>query len=239
MTMLTSTIAWCTPCVERARRAHSFTLDVVSHLIWLKIWGLIICHPRSYPWRTLFDSLLPFYFYLSSLSLPSTSCTPSCTLSSTTRSSWKLVLLRQQGEWRRLGRLHLPHRLWAQLRDLRRAQRLIGSLLHYTVIHSFPVLLKYIDVSRTTHTNLDVKQERRIDDYWNIDVSRDSSDSWTGFTQLLLEKLQTDTCGPGEINEKTADIRARSLMAKSLGENVKECQADGKATVVEWKAPSG
>ena len=33
MTMLTSTIAWCTPCVERWRRGHSFTLDVVSHLI--------------------------------------------------------------------------------------------------------------------------------------------------------------------------------------------------------------
>ena len=37
---------------------------------------------------------------------------------------------------------------------------------------SFPIPLKYIDVSRTTHTNLDVKQERRIDDYWNIDGSR-------------------------------------------------------------------
>ena len=34
---------------------------------------------------------------------------------------------------------------------------------------SFPVPLKYIDVSRTTRTNVDVKQERRIDDYWNID----------------------------------------------------------------------
>ena len=49
---------------------------------------------------------------------------------------------------------------------------------------SFPIPLKYIDVSRTTHTNLDVKQERRIDDYWNIDGSRDLSDSWTGFTQF-------------------------------------------------------
>ena len=38
---------------------------------------------------------------------------------------------------------------------------------------SFPIPLKYIDVSRTTHTNLDVKQENRIDDYWNIDGSRD------------------------------------------------------------------
>ena len=51
---------------------------------------------------------------------------------------------------------------------------------------SFPIPLKYIDVSRTTHTNLDVKQERRIDDYWNIDGSRDLSDSWTGFTQFTL-----------------------------------------------------
>ena len=32
---------------------------------------------------------------------------------------------------------------------------------------SFPIPLKYIDVSRTTRTNSDVKQERRIDDYWN------------------------------------------------------------------------
>ena len=27
-------------------------------------------------------------------------------------------------------------------------------------------------------------QESRIDDYWNIDGSRDLSDSWTGFTQF-------------------------------------------------------
>ena len=51
---------------------------------------------------------------------------------------------------------------------------------------SFPIPLKYMDVSRTTHTNSDVKQERRIDDYWNIDGSRDLSDSWTGFTQFIL-----------------------------------------------------
>ena len=44
---------------------------------------------------------------------------------------------------------------------------------------SFPIPLKYIDVSRTTHTNLEVKQERRIDDHWNMDGSRDLSDYWT------------------------------------------------------------
>ena len=51
---------------------------------------------------------------------------------------------------------------------------------------SFPIPLKYIDVSRTTHTNLDVIQESRVDDNWNIDGSRDLSDSWTGFTQFTL-----------------------------------------------------
>ena len=58
---------------------------------------------------------------------------------------------------------------------------------------SFPIPLKYIDVSRTTRTNLDVVQERRIDDYWNIDGSRDLSDSWTGLTQFtLLEEKPSD-----------------------------------------------
>ena len=64
---------------------------------------------------------------------------------------------------------------------------------------SFSIPLKYIDVSRTACTNLDVKQEKRIDDYWNIDGSRDLSDSWTGFTQftLLEENPPEDFCGPG------------------------------------------
>ena len=58
---------------------------------------------------------------------------------------------------------------------------------------TFPIPLKYIDVSRTTKTNMDVKQERRIDDYWNVDGSRDLSDPWTGFTQFtLLEEKPPD-----------------------------------------------
>ena len=44
---------------------------------------------------------------------------------------------------------------------------------------SFPIPLKYIDVSRTTHTNLDVK--------------KNLSDPWTGFTQFtLLEEKPLD-----------------------------------------------
>ena len=58
---------------------------------------------------------------------------------------------------------------------------------------SFPIPLKYIDVSRTTPTNLDVKQEKGIDDYWIIEGSRDLSDPWTGFTQFtLLEEEPPD-----------------------------------------------
>ena len=58
---------------------------------------------------------------------------------------------------------------------------------------AFPVPLKYIDVSTTTHTNLDVKQERRIDGNWNIDGSRDMSDYCTSFTQFtLLEEKPPD-----------------------------------------------
>ena len=61
-----------------------------------------------------------------------------------------------------------------------------GVKLYWAREESFPIPLKYIDVSRTTRTNLDVKQERRIDDYWNIDGSRELSDYWTGFTQFIV-----------------------------------------------------
>ena len=100
---------------------------------------------------------------------------------------------------------------------------------------SFPIPLKYIDVSRTTHTNLDVKQEKRIDDYWNIDGSRDFTDPWTGFSRFILleEKPRNGQKWSGEINEKAADIQARSFMARTLGQNVEECQAEGEAKVVE------
>ena len=98
---------------------------------------------------------------------------------------------------------------------------------------SFPIPLKYIDVSRTTRTNLDVKQEKRIDDYWNIDGSRDLSDPWTGFTQFIGRKTSRRIyVVRGEINEKTAYIQARSLMARNLENNGKACQAEGEARVV-------
>ena len=68
MTMLTSTIAWCAPCVERARRAHCSTPgDDTAHLIGSSP-EQTLCHPRSNPWCVLFDSISPFFFYFSFLS---------------------------------------------------------------------------------------------------------------------------------------------------------------------------
>ena len=101
---------------------------------------------------------------------------------------------------------------------------------------SFPIPLKNIDVSRTTHSNLDVMQEKRIDDYWNIDGSRDLSDPWTGFTQFYStrrEKLPTDICGPvRDERGKQPYIQARSSMARIVEVNGKTCEDEGEAEVV-------
>ena len=51
---------------------------------------------------------------------------------------------------------------------------------------TFPIPLKYIDVTRTTLTSLDVLQEKRINDYWNVDMDRTLSGSWTGFTKFTF-----------------------------------------------------
>ena len=100
---------------------------------------------------------------------------------------------------------------------------------------SFFIPLKYIDVSRTTHSNLDVKQEKRIDDYWNIDGSRDLSDPWTGSTQFtLLEEKPPDgyTWSGAKLTKKQLSSRPDDLwpnLWKSMG---KARQADEEAKVV-------
>ena len=92
---------------------------------------------------------------------------------------------------------------------------------------SFPIPLKYIDVSRTTCTNLDVKQEKRIDDYWNVDGSRDLSDPWTGFAQFTpVEEKAPDgyTCPGRRLTRKQHTSRPDHLWSeiwKTMGENAK------------------
>ena len=107
---------------------------------------------------------------------------------------------------------------------------------------SFPIPLEYIEVSRATHTNLDVKQEKRIDDYWNVDGSRDLSDPWIGFTQftLLEEKPPDGYMWSGvRLTRKQLTSRPDHLWPEIWKPMGKKRQAQGEAKVVEWDAPSG
>ena len=75
--------------------------------------------------------------------------------------------------------------------------------------------------------NLDVKLEKRIDDYWNIDGSRDLSDPWTGFTQFtLLDEKAPDgyTWSGGRLTRKQLTSRPDHLwpeLWKSMGKHAK------------------
>ena len=100
---------------------------------------------------------------------------------------------------------------------------------------SFPIPLKYIDVTRTTHTNLDVKQEKRIDDYRNIDSSRDLSDLWTGFTQFtLLEEEAPDgyMWSGRRLTRKQLTSRPDHSWPEQWKSMGKHAQAEGEAKVV-------
>ena len=51
---------------------------------------------------------------------------------------------------------------------------------------TFSIPLKYIDAN----TNLDVLQEKRVDDHCNVDANRSLSDSCKGFTKFTLLKVK-------------------------------------------------
>ena len=73
---------------------------------------------------------------------------------------------------------------------------------------------------------MDVKQEKRIDDYWNIDGSRDLSGPWTGFTQLtLLEEAPDGYMWSGRrLTRKQLTSRPDHLwpeLWKSMGKHAK------------------
>ena len=99
---------------------------------------------------------------------------------------------------------------------------------------SFPIPLKYIDVTRTTHTNF-LMSSKNGDDYWNIDGSRDLSDPWTDFIQLTLleEKAPDGYVWSGErLTRKQLTSRPDHLwpeLWKSMGKHAK---AEGEAKVV-------
>ena len=106
---------------------------------------------------------------------------------------------------------------------------------------SFPFPLKYIDASRTTHTNLDVKQS----DASMITGILMCQEICLIHGQVSLnvlcwkKNLQTEMCGLGwRLTRKQLTSRPDHLwpeLWKSMG---KKCQAEGEAKVVWRKGPS-
>ena len=85
----------------------------------------------------------------------------------------------------------------------------------------FPFPLEYIDVARSTHPDLDVLQEKKIDDYWNVDSSKHLSGSWRRFTKFILlkEKSPKDTGGPEGTDKDSNDFQTRLCVARSMDDN--------------------
>ena len=75
---------------------------------------------------------------------------------------------------------------------------------------SFLIPMKYIDVTRNTHTSLDVMMENEIGDHWNVDGERELSDAWTFFTRcILLNERPPDgfSCSGGRLTRKQTKSR--------------------------------
>ena len=53
---------------------------------------------------------------------------------------------------------------------------------------SFPVPLKFFDVTRTTFSSPDVMLEQQTEDVWDVDGEKELSDAWIGFTRFVLPK---------------------------------------------------
>ena len=82
---------------------------------------------------------------------------------------------------------------------------------------SFPIPLKYIDVTRITHTSLDVLLEKHVEDHWKVDEDRIFSDAWTGFTRfILLNERSPDgyTWSGRETYEETNKLKTRHCMTR-------------------------
>ena len=99
---------------------------------------------------------------------------------------------------------------------------------------SFPFPLKYIDVSRTTHTILDVKQAAHpwlLEYRWVSRLVR-SLDRFHTIYSIGRKTSRRTYVVLVEIDEKTAYIQARSSMARALEVNGKARQAEGETEVV-------
>ena len=87
---------------------------------------------------------------------------------------------------------------------------------------TFPIPLKYTDVTRSTHADLDVVQEERVDDFWNVDSNRSLSESWNRMHKIHSIARETSHrmyVVREEIDKSSNDYKTRSCMARSMDEN--------------------
>ena len=104
---------------------------------------------------------------------------------------------------------------------------------------SIPIPLQYLDVTRTTHTNLDVKQEKRIDDF-GISMGQEICliHGQVSLSLLYWKKNQeTDICGSvGDINERKLLTSRPDHLWPELWKNMrKNAKLQGEAKVITWK----
>ena len=94
--------------------------------------------------------------------------------------------------------------------------------------------MKYIDVTRTTCTSLDVLLEKNMDDNWNVDGERElskcvgqaSQDSfyWTrGIWRVYMVRVETD--------EETNNLKTRQCMAICVEAHVWCSETQGEANM--------
>ena len=121
-------------------------------------------------------------------------------------------------------KLHTPPSRWTQSQALLAERRIIP---YSTEIHW-----------RNQNYSYEFGCQARATHRWLLEISMGQEICLIlGQVSLNLlhwkKNLQTEFCGPGSDWRETADIQARPFMARTLGENGKECQAEGEAEVHE------
>ena len=145
-------------------------------------------------------------------------------------------------EWRRISRKlgdvssdRNKRWCWSQ-------KRLLFNGFHFSSSRWFSgssarAALKYSDVTWTTHTSLDVLQEKRFNDYHDVDVDRILSEWWTGFTKFtsLIEKLP-HMFGLGRATHKDPDnYQTWSSVTWDLDSHVKSSSEERGAKNGLWR----
>ena len=128
-----------------------------------------------------------------------------------------------------VGKLHVPPSRWTQSQTLLAERRIIpySTEIHWRIQN---YTYEFGCQARETHRWL-------LEYRWVSRLVR-SLDRFHTIYSFGRKTSRRIYVVRGEINKKTAYIQARSSMARALEVNGKSRQAEGKAEVVWWKAPS-